>query len=113
MRCLEKSLWESEGFGEAVAELAARRPATFDGAWGSSCALLAAALASGADIDSTHHSRPNYIVAVLPTQREADEFTADLELFTPQRPLLYPAWERRSRSAGSPGRKLWRAAEDD
>ncbi len=86
MRHLERSLWESEGFGEAVAELAAGRPATFDGAWGSSCALLAAALTSGRGAD--------FIVAVLPTQREADEFTADLELFTPERPLLYPAWER-------------------
>jgi transcription-repair coupling factor (superfamily II helicase) len=86
MRRLERSLWESEGFSEAVAELSGGRPATFDGAWGSSCALLAASMASGRGAD--------YIVAVLPTQREADEFTADLELFSPKRPLLYPAWER-------------------
>src|SRR6185369_13536775 len=86
MRRLERSLWESEGFGEAVAELAAGRPATFDGAWGSSCALLAAALA--------HAPSGECVIAVLPTQREADEFTADLELFTEKRPLLYPAWER-------------------
>src|SRR6185295_1856183 len=94
MRRLERSLWENEGIGEAVAELAAGRPATFDGAWGSSCALLAAALVKGGQEDSSSPPRAEYVVAVLPTQREADEFTADLELFTPQRPLLYPAWER-------------------
>jgi transcription-repair coupling factor (superfamily II helicase) len=94
MRRLERSLWESEGFGEAVAELAAGRPATFDGAWGSSCALLAAGLAKGGQEDSSSPPRAEYVVAVLPTQREADEFTADLELFTAERPLLYPAWER-------------------
>ena len=92
MRRLERSLWESEGFGEAAAELAAGRPATFDGAWGSSCALLAAALAKGPEESSSF--APAYVVAVLPTQREADEFTADLEFFSPDRPLLYPAWER-------------------
>jgi transcription-repair coupling factor (superfamily II helicase) len=94
MRRLERSLWESEGFGEAVAELAAGRPATFDGAWGSSCALLAVGLAKGGQEDSSSPPRAEYVVAVLPTQREADEFTADLELFTAERPLLYPAWER-------------------
>ncbi|MBC7856517.1 MAG: transcription-repair coupling factor [Pirellulaceae bacterium] len=86
MRRLERSLWETEGFDEAVAELAAGRPATFDGAWGSSCALLATAL--------TKSPTASCVVAVLSTQREADEFTADLELFTAERPLLYPAWER-------------------
>src|SRR5437764_508681 len=90
MRRLDKTLWECEGFGEAVADLAAGRPATFDGAWGSSCALLAAALA---DSQAEGH-QADYVVAILPTQREADEFTADLELFTAERPLLYPAWER-------------------
>jgi transcription-repair coupling factor (superfamily II helicase) len=86
MRRLQRLLWKSEGFSEAAAELAAGRPATFDGAWGSSCALLAASL--------QYAPQSECIVAVLPSQREADEFTADLELFTPQRPLLYPAWER-------------------
>src|SRR5262245_41386331 len=85
MRRLGNSLWESEGFAEAVAELAAGRPATFDGAWGSSCALLAAALRA-----SPPQNAADCVVAVLPTQREADEFTADLELFSAERPLLYP-----------------------
>src|SRR5436190_2106975 len=86
MRRLERLIWDSEGFCEAATELAAGRPATFDGAWGSSCALLAAAL--------QHAPQSECVVAVLPTQREADEFTADLELFAAQRPLPYPAWER-------------------
>src|SRR6185436_2430712 len=86
MRRLQRLLWKSEGFSQAAAELAAGRPATFDGAWGSSCALRAASL--------QYAPQSECIVAVLPSQREADEFTADLELFTPQRPLLYPAWER-------------------
>ena len=73
MRRLDRSLWESEGFSEAVAELAAGCPATFDGAWGSSCALLAAALAKGIAGDSSLRSNTEYVVVVLPTQREADE----------------------------------------
>ena len=89
MRRLQRSLWISEGFSEAAAELAAGHPATFDGAWGSSLALLAASLGTPPNGEGA-----DYIVAVLPTQREADEFTADLEFFSPERPLLYPAWER-------------------
>ena len=81
-------LGDCEGFGEAAAELAAGRPATFDGAWGSSCALLAATLSS-----KLARGEAGTVVAILPTQREADEFTADLEMFTEQRPLLFPAWE--------------------
>lgn len=85
MRQLYQIVQRSEGFGVAAGELAHRRPATFDGVWGSSCALLAATLAQSSPAD--------YLVAVLPTQREADEFAADLEFFNTGRPALYPAWE--------------------
>jgi transcription-repair coupling factor (superfamily II helicase) len=83
MRQLYCRLFEWEDFGECVAELAAGRPATFDGVWGSSCALVGAALASRA-------SGP--LVVVCPTQNEADELAADLELFW-RRPEVFPAWE--------------------
>ena len=42
MRELAPQLDRYAGFGEALAELASGRPASFDGVWGSACALLAA-----------------------------------------------------------------------
>jgi len=41
---LARRLETHTGFADAVAELHAGRPATFDGVMGSSCALLAASL---------------------------------------------------------------------
>lgn len=84
MRQLYRRLYEWEGCGECVAALRAGKPATFDGVWGSSCALAAAALASRAD---------GPVVIVCPTQNEADELQADLHLFSGQRAEQFPAWE--------------------
>src|SRR5262245_32622137 len=72
------------GFAEAVRTLASGSPASFDGVWGSACALVGAALAR-------HASGP--LVLVLPTEREADDAAADLELFTGVEPHFFPAWE--------------------
>src|SRR5262249_18230683 len=67
-----------------IGALAAGRPASFDGVWGSACALVAAALAEHA---------PGPLVVVLPSDREADDTAADLELFTGHEPRFYPSWE--------------------
>src|SRR5687767_719644 len=72
------------GFAEAVQALSKGRPASFDGAWGSACALVAAALAE-------HSAAP--LLVVLPTEREADETTGDLEFFTGQAQQSFPSWE--------------------
>ena len=65
-----------------MAALAAGRPASLDGVWGSACALVAAGLARGA-------ARPTLVV-VCPTQHAADDLAADLELFTAARPASIP-----------------------
>ena len=83
LRQLPEGLSQNQGFGEAIAALAAGRPASFDGVWGSACALLVAAL--------ERHS-PQQLLVVCPTQREADDTAADLELFSTL-PTVYPAWE--------------------
>ena len=84
MRQLDCRLFDWAGFGECVAALEAGRPATFDGVWGSSCALVASALASRAG---------GPVVVVCPTQNEADEFLADLLLFSSRIAEPFPAWE--------------------
>jgi transcription-repair coupling factor (superfamily II helicase) len=84
VRQLPIALKDYPGFLEAVGALAAGHPASFDGVWGSACALLAAALAE-------HASGP--LVVVLPTEREADDTAADLELFTGHEPRFFASWE--------------------
>jgi len=84
MRQLRNVLQEYAGFAEAVRALGSGRPASFDGVWGSACALVAAALADAAD---------GPLVVVLPTDRAANDAAADLELFIGQEPLFFPAWE--------------------
>ena len=84
MRQLYRRLFDWEGCDECVASLERGSPATFDGVWGSSCALVAAAL----------HSRASGpLVLVCPTQNDADELAADLQLFTSQSIEPFPAWE--------------------
>jgi len=84
MRQLPHLLKDYAGFAEAIRALAARQPASFDGVWGSACALVAAGLA--ANIRGP-------LVVILPTDREADDTAADLELFLGQEPLFFPCWE--------------------
>src|SRR5262245_49860643 len=84
MRQLPDVLLDYAGFAEAVRTLASGRPASFDGVWGSACALVAAALARNAR---------GPLVVVVPTDRAADDAAADLELFIGGEPLFYPAWE--------------------
>lgn len=72
------------GFGEVVAAMSRQQTATIDGVWGSSCALLAAALAS---------ADRSPLIVVLPTQREADDLSIDLALFRKLPILPLPSFE--------------------
>src|SRR5690606_34993597 len=84
---LPARLLEHPGFSEAVQSLLAGHGATLDGVWGSSCALVAAALARHA---------PQALVVVCPHQEDMDLFADDLALFSSQRPSIFPASERSS-----------------
>ncbi|MGE3316948.1 MAG: transcription-repair coupling factor, partial [Planctomycetaceae bacterium] len=57
---------------------------SIDGAWGSSCALVGAALAK---------SSPRPFVVILPQISDVDEFAADMAGFLDSIPLIFPAWE--------------------
>ncbi len=84
LRELPGRLQEHEGFGEVVASLRAAAAATLDGAWGSACALSAAALAEHA---------PGPLMIVCPHVDDVDEVSDDLRLFTRLAPEIFPAWE--------------------
>ena len=75
-------LQRQEGFDEVVAALKAGHAATLDGVWGSSCALVAAALAA-------HGLAP--IVIVCPRADDADDFADDFQFFSPLVPERFPA----------------------
>ncbi|MHC4178026.1 MAG: CarD family transcriptional regulator, partial [Planctomycetota bacterium] len=77
-------LEQQEGFAEVVESLNAGQAASLDGAWGSSCALAAAALAAHA---------PGTLVVVCPQVDDIDNLIDDLTLFTPLTPERFPAWE--------------------
>ena len=66
-------LQRQEDFGQVMASLRAGHAATLDGVWGSSCVLVAAALAAGA---------PGPLVVVCPHVDDTDEMVDDLALFT-------------------------------
>ncbi|MBI2478646.1 MAG: transcription-repair coupling factor, partial [Planctomycetia bacterium] len=84
LRELPESLKRQADFAEAVESLRAGSGATFDGVWGSSSALLAAALRE-------HAGGPLVVLAAKPA--DADLLADDLQLFTGQPPLRFPAWE--------------------
>jgi transcription-repair coupling factor (superfamily II helicase) len=71
-------------FAEVVESLQAGHAATLDGVWGSSCALVAAALAREA---------PAVLVVVCPRLDEVQGLIGDLGLFSPLEPLRFPVRE--------------------
>jgi transcription-repair coupling factor (superfamily II helicase) len=81
---LADRLESTKGFAEVVASLQAGHGATLDGVWGSSCALVVAALLRHA---------PAALVVVCPQPADIDDFCDDLALFTETRPERLPAWE--------------------
>ena len=94
--CLEREA----GFAEVVESLQGGHAATLDGVWGSSCALVAAALAAHA---------PATLVVVCPQIDQVDELIDDLALFTRLTPERFPASESLP-TTGGPRRGLRRAA---
>jgi transcription-repair coupling factor (superfamily II helicase) len=84
-------LLQSEGLVEVAAALARGESAAVDGAWGSSCALSAAAVASRGD---------GTLLVVLPRPSEVDDFAADMLGFLGIAPDIFPAWESLPQESG-------------
>ena len=78
--CLERQ----EGFAEVVESLQKGQAATLDGVWGSSCALVAATLATHA---------PATLVVVCPRVEQIDQAIDDLAMFSRIKPERFPASE--------------------
>lgn len=77
-------LESTPGFEGLIEALKSGNSGTIDGAWGSACALSAAAV--GKRHDGT-------LLVVLPRPADVDDFCDDLAAFLGQPPDLFPAWE--------------------
>jgi transcription-repair coupling factor (superfamily II helicase) len=84
-------LLQSEGLVEVAAALARGESAAVDGAWGSSCALTTAAIASRC---------PGTLLIVVPRPSEVDDFAADVMGFLGTAPEVFPAWESLPQESG-------------
>ena len=84
LRELAANLSLHRGFAEVVASLEAGHGGTLGGVWGSSRALVAAALA---------RSCPGPLVVVAPHQGEIEAIARDLALFSDLPVAEFPAWE--------------------
>ncbi len=84
LRELAANLGSHRGFAEVIASLQAGHGGTLGGVWGSSRALVAAALAG---------ESPGPIVVVAPHPSEIDSIARDLALFTNLPVAEFPAWE--------------------
>ena len=84
LRALPGLLHKAEGWAALRAALAANRSGTVDGAWGSSAALAAAALATDA---------PGTLLVVVPSPADVSGWVEDIASFTGARPLAFDAWE--------------------
>src|SRR5690349_5197498 len=74
----------AEGFSPLVAALKNGRGAVVDGAWGSSAALVTAALGQHA---------PRTLLVVIAHPRDLDAWADDLHSFAGSRPVVFPAWD--------------------
>src|SRR5947208_1983341 len=80
---LVRILQTAEGFHPVIAALKNGHGATVDGAWGSSAALMAAALGLHA---------PQTLLVVIAHPRDVDGWVEDLASFAGLRPVVFPAW---------------------
>jgi transcription-repair coupling factor (superfamily II helicase) len=71
-------------YEKVVPGLHAGQTASIDGAWGSSSALIAAALSQGC---------PGTLLIVLPRISELDDYALDLTPYLEETPFVFPAWE--------------------
>ena len=88
LRELAAQLERDEHFAEVLSSLQAGHGGTLGGVWGSSCALVAAALV---------RTCPGPLVVVSPHAADVDRLTDDLSLFTAATFARFPAWETDSR----------------
>src|SRR5437764_678986 len=84
LKDLTRLIQRTEGFHPIVASLKNGHGATVDGAWGSSAALVAAALGLQA---------PRTILVVLAHPIEVDAWVEDVAGFAGARPVVFPAWD--------------------
>ena len=84
LRELAANLESHRGFADVIASLEAGHGGTLGGVWGSSRALVAAALARAC---------PGPLVVVTPHPGEIDALARDLALFTTLGVAEFPAWE--------------------
>jgi transcription-repair coupling factor (superfamily II helicase) len=84
LKDLTRLIQSADGFHPLVAALKKGRSGGVDGAWGSSGALMAAALGQ-------HASRTLLIVVAFP--RDLDFWVEDFATFAGQRPTVFPAWD--------------------
>ncbi len=81
---LAKTVAGEKGFDAVQAALQNGQSAAIDGAWGSSCAMSAAALANAC---------PDVFLVIVPRIAEVDDFALDLAGFSEETPVVFPAWE--------------------
>ncbi|ADG69540.1 transcription-repair coupling factor [Planctopirus limnophila DSM 3776] len=84
LQSLVPRLRQHPGIQAILESLRQGNSGTVDGAWGSSCALTTACVA-------TSTSGP--VIAILPRARDIEDFAGDLTSFLGQPPLVFPAWE--------------------
>jgi transcription-repair coupling factor (superfamily II helicase) len=84
LKDLTRLVQKAEGFHPLVAALQNGHGASVDGAWGSSGALVAAALGL--------HT-PQTLLIVIPFPRDVDSWIEDLATFAGARPVVFPAWD--------------------
>ena len=92
---LVQQLRRVEAFSAVTRAMQAGQSGTIDGAWGSSCALATAAVASEA---------PGQVLVILPRISDVDDFGADLLSVFPEGVVVFPAWESlpKDRSVADP-----------
>src|SRR5262245_35956360 len=93
LKDLTRLIQEAEGFHPLVAALKNGHGATVDGAWGSSCALTAAALGLHA---------PSTLLIVVAHPRDLDGWIEDVAGFAGIRPVVFPAWDSMPSGAAGP-----------
>jgi len=84
LRQLGSHLHHCKDFAETLQALLEGQQVTFDGVWGSGCALLAAELA---------RKNSGTLVVVCSQVDLVDEFVDDLSVFTDASCMSFPAWE--------------------
>src|SRR5579872_759124 len=110
LRALVGVMQGAEGFAEVREALGRGESAAIDGAWGSACALAAAALVGGGgalgeegrprkgrrakeSAGERDEGKGPVLLVVVPRISEVDDFALDLSGFLGRSPEIVPAWE--------------------